>query len=173
MGLFLFWPGRMTNNRVTYRRRTPYNTASNKTRIVKTPGGKLTIQYRTKAAKGPKCGDCGVSLPGIPHLRPKAYSRVSRCQKNVTRAYGGSRCGNCVRDRIVRAFLVEEQRAVKAKLKSQAVEQQKTQKEQQAAPAKGAAAKNPAAAKQPAKGAAKAPAKGAAKAPAAKGKGKK
>merc|ERR1712137_181563 len=87
MGPFLFWPGRMTNNRVTYRRRTPYNTASNKTRIVKTPGGKLTIQYRTKAAKGPKCGDCGVSLPGIPHLRPKAYSRVSRCQK---------KCNSCL-----------------------------------------------------------------------------
>jgi large subunit ribosomal protein L34e len=35
----------------------------------------------------------------------------------VRRAYGGSRCGNCVRDRIVRAFLIEEQKIVKKVLK--------------------------------------------------------
>merc|ERR1711862_903711 len=57
-----------------------------------TPGGKLTVQYRTKAAKGPSCGDCGISLPGIAHLRPKQYTRIPKCQKTVARAYGGSRC---------------------------------------------------------------------------------
>lgn len=30
--------------------------------------------------------------------------------KTVTRAYGGSRCAGCVRNRIVRAFLIEEQK---------------------------------------------------------------
>merc|ERR1712058_85664 len=75
--------------------------------------GKLTVQYRTKSAKGPSCGDCGISLPGIAHLRPKQYTRVPKCQKSVSRAYGGSRCGGCVRQRILRAFLVEEQREAK------------------------------------------------------------
>jgi len=35
----------------------------------------------------------------VPHLRPKAYSRVERKNKSVTRAYGGSRCAHCVRER--------------------------------------------------------------------------
>lgn len=53
----------------------------------------------------------------IPALRPREYSQISRPKKNVTRAYGGSRCGNCVKDRIVRAFLIEEQKIVKKVLK--------------------------------------------------------
>jgi len=56
--------------------------------------------------------------PQIPQLRPKEYSRVSRRQKTVSRAYGGSRCAACVRQRIVRAFLVEEQKIVKKVLKA-------------------------------------------------------
>ena len=45
--------------------------------------------------------------------------RLSKCKKNVSRAYGGSRCATCVRSRIVRAFLVEEQKIVKKVIKSQ------------------------------------------------------
>merc|ERR1712232_1309674 len=118
--------------RVTYRRRHSYNTKSNKTKIVKTPGGKLTVHYRTKAAKGPRCGDCGTSLPGIPHLRPKEYSRLPKSQKTVSRAYGGSRCGTCVKQRILRAFLVEEQR----KAKASALEAAREEAKQKAAQAK-------------------------------------
>merc|ERR1712188_243321 len=78
--------------RVTYRRRCSYATKGN----------------------SPKCGDCGTKLIGIPGLRPKEYHSISRRQKTITRAYGGSRCGSCVRQRIIRAFLVEEQKIVKA-----------------------------------------------------------
>jgi large subunit ribosomal protein L34e len=53
----------------------------------------------------------------IPALRPREYSQISRPKKTVQRAYGGSRCANCVRDRIVRAFLIEEQKIVKKVLK--------------------------------------------------------
>jgi large subunit ribosomal protein L34e len=53
----------------------------------------------------------------IPALRPREYATTSKAQKSVRRAYGGSRCGNCVRDRIVRAFLIEEQKIVKKVLK--------------------------------------------------------
>ena len=51
--------------RVTYRRRHSYNTRSNKIRKVKTPGGKLSVHYVTKSAKGVKCGDCGIPLIGV------------------------------------------------------------------------------------------------------------
>ncbi|KAJ2968306.1 hypothetical protein NQ176_g9244 [Zarea fungicola] len=109
----------MVNHRVTYRRRTPYNTASNITRVTKTPGGKLRVLHLKKRGTAPKCGDCGSKLPGVPALRPREYATLSKPKKTVQRAYGGSRCGNCVRDRIVRAFLIEEQKIVKKVLKEQ------------------------------------------------------
>ncbi|KAI8900419.1 ribosomal protein L34Ae [Globomyces pollinis-pini] len=105
--------------RTTYRRRLSYNTKSNKTRVIKTPGGKLAVLHIKKQASAPKCGDCGVVLPGVPALRPTGYMRISKRQKSVTRAYGGSRCSGCVRNRIIRAFLVEEQKIVKKVIKAQ------------------------------------------------------
>jgi len=51
--------------RVTIRKRTPYNTTSNRRRIVKTPGGKLRYQHIKKLPSAPKCGDCGIALPGV------------------------------------------------------------------------------------------------------------
>ena len=39
------------------------------------------------------------ALTQIPCLRPTEYSRISKRQKHVSRAYGGSRCANCVRQR--------------------------------------------------------------------------
>eukprot|EP00439_Symbiodinium_sp_Y106_P025632 s4449_g3.t1 len=66
-----------------------------------------------KKAKGPHCGDCGKALIGLPRLRPVEYRRLKKREKHVNRAYGGSRCAHCVRERIVRAFLIEEQKCVK------------------------------------------------------------
>ena len=65
----------------------------------------------------PRCGDTGVPLNGIPALRPNKYSRLSKNKKRVNRAYGGSRSAGAVRDRILRAFLLEEQKCVKKMLK--------------------------------------------------------
>lgn len=42
-----------------------YPTRSNKNRIVKTPGGKLRYQHLKKRGSPPKCGDCGMKLPGV------------------------------------------------------------------------------------------------------------
>ncbi|CAE7460102.1 RPL34A [Symbiodinium sp. CCMP2456] len=99
--------------RLTYRRQCRYNTKSNKQRVVKTPGGKAVYQAVKKKAKGPHCGDCGKALIGLPRLRPIEYSRLKKREKRVNRAYGGSRCAHCVRERVIRAFLIEEQKCVK------------------------------------------------------------
>jgi large subunit ribosomal protein L34e len=96
-----------------------YNTKSNRTRVIKTPGGETRLLHIKKPGTVPKCGDCGSKLSGIPALRPREYASVSKPTKTVQRAYGGSRCANCVRDRIVRAFLIEEQKIVKKVLKEQ------------------------------------------------------
>jgi len=108
------------DKRLTYRRRHSYRTTSNTVKIVKTPGGRNVYHYRTKTATRPRCGDTGVKLNGIPCLRPVQYSRLPRRVKRVTRAYGGSLSHTAVRNRIVRAFLVEEQKIVKHVLKRQA-----------------------------------------------------
>ncbi|PIA62676.1 hypothetical protein AQUCO_00200590v1 [Aquilegia coerulea] len=57
----------------------------------------------------------------IPHLRPAEYkrTRLSRNRRTVNRAYGGVLSGGAVRERIIRAFLVEEQKIVKKVLKIQ------------------------------------------------------
>lgn len=73
------------------------------------------VQYRTKKASYPKCPVTGQRLPGIKAVRPQEYSnkRMSKRQKCVNRIYGGCLSHNVVRERIMRAFLVEEQKIVK------------------------------------------------------------
>ncbi|KAH7284748.1 hypothetical protein KP509_34G068800 [Ceratopteris richardii] len=118
--------------RLTYRRRHSYATKSNQTRVVKTPGGRLVFQYSKKKANGPKCALTGKRIQGIPHLRPAEYknSRLSKRQKTVNRAYGGTLSGEAVRERIIRAFLVEEQKIVKKVLKIQKSKERQAAKAQ-------------------------------------------
>ncbi|KFO25841.1 60S ribosomal protein L34 [Fukomys damarensis] len=100
--------------RLTYRRRLSYNTASNKTRLSRTPGNRIVYLYTKKVGKAPKsaCGVCPGRLRGVRAVRPKVLMRLSKTKKHVSRAYGGSMCAKCVRDRIKRAFLIEEQKIV-------------------------------------------------------------
>ena len=56
-------------------------------------------------------------------VRPKVLMRLSKTKKHVSRAYGGSMCAKCVRDRIKRAFVIEEQKIVVKVLKAQAQSQ--------------------------------------------------
>merc|ERR1711942_526440 len=105
--------------RLCLRRRMSYSTLSNKRRISKTPGGKLVYLYQKKAAKIPVCGDTGVKLQGIKPARPTALRNVPKRHKRVSRAYGGNLCPAAVRERIIRAFLIEEQKIVVKVLKAQ------------------------------------------------------
>ena len=103
--------------RVTYRRRKSYNTKSNGVAKIRTPGGKLTLQYIGKKASVPKCADTGKQLYGIPALRPFQYKSLAKRKRSVSRIYGGVLSASAVRQRIVRAFLLEEQKIVKAFLR--------------------------------------------------------
>ena len=103
----------MGDNRVTRPGRHSYNTRSARIRTILTPGGRHVAQKIKKTTKGPRCSDCKCSLPGIKHLKGSAYKNLKKRERTVSRAYGGSGCGGCVRMRIVRAFLLEEQKAVK------------------------------------------------------------
>ena len=87
--------------RLTLRKRNPYNTESNRRRVVKTPSGENRYLHIRKPATAPKCGDCHSKLAGVKALRPRQYAQVSKRNKTVSRAYGGNRCANCVRTRYV------------------------------------------------------------------------
>eukprot|EP00186_Timspurckia_oligopyrenoides_P003726 CAMPEP_0182441450 /NCGR_PEP_ID=MMETSP1172-20130603/411_1 /TAXON_ID=708627 /ORGANISM="Timspurckia oligopyrenoides, Strain CCMP3278" /LENGTH=99 /DNA_ID=CAMNT_0024635735 /DNA_START=49 /DNA_END=345 /DNA_ORIENTATION=- len=97
-----------SDKRVVLRKRHSYATRSNLIKKVKTPGGKLLVHYLKKKAKVPVCGDTGEKLNGIASTRPNTRMNISRPKKTVSRAYGGVLCGSALRDRIVRAFLMEE-----------------------------------------------------------------
>ncbi|XP_072633819.1 large ribosomal subunit protein eL34-like [Canis lupus baileyi] len=111
--------------RLTYHHKLPYNTASNKTRLSRTPGNRIVYLYTKNVGKAPKsaCGMCPGRLRGVRAVRPKVLMRLSQTKKHVSRAYGGSMCAKCVRDRIKRAFLIEEQKIVVKVLKAQAQSQ--------------------------------------------------
>ncbi|KAL7300421.1 hypothetical protein TKK_0006846 [Trichogramma kaykai] len=107
--------------RLTYRRRLSYNTKSNRRQVVRTPGGKLVYQYLKKAKKIPRCGNCKEKLRGIQPARPQERSRMCRRKKTVKRVCGGVMCHKCVKERIVRAFLIEEQKIVLKVMKAQQI----------------------------------------------------
>ncbi|RXM28423.1 60S ribosomal protein L34 [Acipenser ruthenus] len=90
--------------RLTYRRRLSYNTTSNKTRLSRTPGNRIVYLYTKKVGKAPKsaCGICPGRLRGVRAVRPKVLMRLSKTKKHVSRAYGGSMCAKCLRDRMDR-----------------------------------------------------------------------
>ena len=90
--------------RVTLRKRNPYNTKSARRQVIKTPGGHLRYLHVQKRGTVPKCGDCHSDLSGIKAHRPREYATLSKRQKSVSRAYGGSRCSSCVRTRYVPSY---------------------------------------------------------------------
>lgn len=47
--------------RVTYRKRNSYNTRGNGIRKVKTPGGRVVVQYPNKTAGAVRCAEVAVN----------------------------------------------------------------------------------------------------------------
>ena len=96
----------MLDRRVTYKRRASYRTKSNRFRTVKTPGGKLAIQYIKKKTSGSR-------MMGVKVASPAAMRRLGRHSRSVSRAYGGVLNAQEVKDRITRAFMIEEVKSIK------------------------------------------------------------
>nr|XP_045746447.1 60S ribosomal protein L34-like [Mirounga angustirostris] len=108
--------------RLPYRHKLSYNTASNKSRLCRTPGNRIIYLYTKKVGKLPNsaCGVCPGRLRGVRAVRPKDLMRLSKMKKHISRAYGGSMWAKCVRNRIKCAFLIEEQKIIVKVLKVQA-----------------------------------------------------
>lgn len=91
--------------------------------------------YMKKQRSVPVCGQCKKKLAGIQPTRPSERPRLSRRLKTVSRSFGGVLCAHCLREKIVRAFLIDEQKVVKI-LKAQQMGTVKVPKIPKAAPAK-------------------------------------
>ncbi|PPD83606.1 hypothetical protein GOBAR_DD19472 [Gossypium barbadense] len=99
-------------------------------------GGTITNQIKRLGASCDWTRECFTLdeqlSRAIPHLRPAEYkrSRLPRNRRTVNRAYGGVLSGSAVRERIIRAFLVEEQKIVKKVLKIQKTKENVSSKNQ-------------------------------------------
>merc|ERR1719327_1322111 len=91
----------MLERRLTYRRSSSYRTRGNNFRPIKTPGGKLVLHLIKKHTRG-------TGMQGVKVARPNDFRRMNASRRRVSRAYGGVLTGTEVRDRIMRAFLIEE-----------------------------------------------------------------
>ena len=101
--------------RISYRRRCHYATRSNRVKIVRTPGNKLVAQKNHKSSQGVHTpwtmGHKRIGgTKALTHIESRKSANIG---KTVSRAYGGVLSHDQVKDRILRAFLVEEQRLVK------------------------------------------------------------
>merc|ERR1712025_632629 len=106
MGINNLSRSNMLDRRIQYRRRSAYRTRSNNFKPVKTPGGKLVLHLIKKHTKG-------TGMQGVKVARPNDFRRMTSSKRTVSRAYGGVLTGSEVRDRIMRAFLIEEFRYYK------------------------------------------------------------
>merc|ERR1712166_933981 len=116
--------------RVHYTRHNSWNTRSNKIRQVRTPGGRLAVQYVAKRAKGPQNAMVTSSkrLGGLSSLRPVSYKLTHKHTRKVCRAYGGVFDHSEVKNRIIRTFLTEEVKNVKKTMAQQASAEAKKNK---------------------------------------------
>jgi large subunit ribosomal protein L34e len=105
----------MGDNRYTLRRHNPYHTKRNHVVPIRTPGNKLVAHYLVKRAKGPRCAVTGKPLAGIPCLTTQKLRRLAKKKRTVSRPYGGVLSAPVVKDKIISAFMEEEQRAAAEK----------------------------------------------------------
>eukprot|EP00756_Hemistasia_phaeocysticola_P030853 Hpha_TRINITY_DN16313_c0_g6::TRINITY_DN16313_c0_g6_i2::g.61541::m.61541/K02915/RP-L34e, RPL34; large subunit ribosomal protein L34e len=105
--------------RLFHKRHNKYPTRANRFTIKKIPGGKLHIQHLKKKVKGPHTPSYlgHERVAGTRALRSTDAKNTPKRRKTVTRAYGGVLTAGQVRERIIRAFLIEEQKIVKRVLR--------------------------------------------------------
>merc|ERR1712017_324 len=101
MGIIKYKRSNMLERRITYRRSSAYRTRGNNFRPIKTPGGKLVLHLIKKHTRG-------TGMQGVKVASPNDFRRMNASRRRVSRPYGGILTGSQVKDRIMRAFLIEE-----------------------------------------------------------------
>jgi large subunit ribosomal protein L34e len=108
----------MLDSRIQLRRHCSFNRKKKNFKKIKTPGKKISIIYRKKKTNHVKCSQTKTILTGIKKHSSFNFMSISKNKKKISRIYGGNLSGNSLKERIIKAFLVEEQKIVKRVLKS-------------------------------------------------------
>lgn len=69
--------------------------------FVKTPGGKVVIQYKRRKPGFAECGGCGARLKGVPRGRVFELRNLPKTAKRPERPFGGVLCSACSRIKII------------------------------------------------------------------------
>ena len=62
----------------------------------RTPGGRLSVQYKPKKPSKATCPICGAKLFAVPNRSIVGMRRLAKTEKRPERVFGGVLCGNCV-----------------------------------------------------------------------------
>ena len=108
----------MFDSRVQLRRHCPFSGKKKSFRLIKTPGKKISILYNKKKKNYVKCSDTKKKINGIQKHSSSKFMSMSKNQKKISRIYGGCLSGNSLKERIIKSFLLEEQKIVKRVLKN-------------------------------------------------------
>lgn len=65
-----------------------------------TPGNKNVIHYVKRKPGRAVCGNCGVTLAGVPNGSPLKLQNMPKSSKRPERPYGGVLCSKCARELI-------------------------------------------------------------------------
>ena len=65
--------------------------------FVKTPGGKVNVQYKQRKPSKAICGNCKTELAGVPRELPSKMANLPKTAKRPERPYGGVLCSACTR----------------------------------------------------------------------------
>jgi large subunit ribosomal protein L34e len=71
----------------------------------KTPGGRVSVQYKLRKPGKAHCYKCGTILQGVPNERPNKLKKMSKSMRRPERPFGGVLCSKCVRKHIVSKIL--------------------------------------------------------------------
>lgn len=69
--------------------------------FVRTPSGKVTLQYRKRKPSKAKCAECGRVLSAMPNVRAKRLKNIAKTKKRPSRPFGGNLCSICARKKII------------------------------------------------------------------------
>nr|UXY87963.1 60S ribosomal protein L34 [Cryptomonas curvata] len=109
----------MSDLRIQLRRHCPFSGKKNFFKKIRTPGKKLSIIYQKKKTNFVKCTQTKIKLTGIKKHSSFNFMSLSKNKKKVSRIYGGCLSASSLKERIIKAFLVEERKIVKRVLKGQ------------------------------------------------------
>ncbi len=79
-----------------------YKSRSYRRKTVRTPGGKLKVQYTRKKPGKAQCGQCGRALAGVPRVKQTKMKKIPKSSRRPERPYGGVLCSICTKKEIIK-----------------------------------------------------------------------